>query len=339
MANSTIHTKVAVFGAGRWGMHLVRNFQQHPQAEVVAVCDPNPETLAALNKQLTLPPTTLLTDKWQRALEQPELEAVVIATPACTHFKLVQAALQQGLHVLVEKPLTLTVLEAQALCQLAQQQQRQLVVDHTYLFNPAVWAVAEQVQAGAIGKLRYGYAARTHLGPVRQDVDALWDLAIHDLAMFNLWTGSEPVHVQAMGNRWLQAGQADLVWARLAYPSGFEATLHLCWCNPDKQRRSTVVGSQGAIVFEELRLDQPVTLYSGAFEQRASQFLPQGQATQAIPVPAAEPLAHVCDHFLACVHSNQPSTVSSGRVGAELVKVLVALSRALEAGTWIEVEA
>ncbi len=336
MASSPL--TVAILGVGRWGSHLLRNFQQQPNAQVVAVCDPDPSRLAQLARACQLSPATLLTDNWRQVLSLSGLQAVVIATPASSHYELARAALAQDLHILVEKPLALTLAEAQALCHLAQQRQRQLVVDHTYLFNPAVQTIAQQVQAGAIGELRYGYAARTHLGPVRQDVDALWDLAIHDIAMFNAWTGSQPLRVQAMGHTWLQPGLADLVWARLTYATGFEATLHLCWSNADKQRRSTLVGSGGSLVFDELQPEALVTLHRGQLEPVAGKVLLRDQSRQVLPVVASEPLASVCGHFLDCVQQNQASALSSGSVGADLVSVLVALTQSLQTqGAWQEV--
>jgi predicted dehydrogenase len=169
--------------------------------------------------------------------------------------------------VLAEKPLTLKLSESQALCDLAQQQQRQLVIDHTYLFHPVVETGQQVIAKGKLGDLRYGYAARTHLEPVRPDVDALWDLAIHDIAIFNTWLGQTPIQVQATGTVWLQpdrefetdriqdltpisnSGLSDIVMATLTYPNGFRAFLHLCWLNPDKQRRLGVVGSEGTLIF------------------------------------------------------------------------------------------
>ncbi|MBC1324745.1 Gfo/Idh/MocA family protein, partial [Trichormus variabilis] len=197
-------TKIAVIGVGRWGVHLLRNFLAHPQAEVVAIVDPHPERLTVVKQQFNLAESVLLTTQWSDLQTVPELTAVAIATPATTHYALIKDALAQGYHVLAEKPLTLDPTECQELCQLAERRQLILMVDHTYLFHPAVEEGQTVIQAGKLGELRYGYATRTHLGPVRQDVDALWDLAIHDIAIFNNWLGKAPVSVQATGTVWLQ---------------------------------------------------------------------------------------------------------------------------------------
>jgi predicted dehydrogenase len=330
---------IALFGVGRWGVHLLRNLLAHPQARVVAVVDPHVDRLNTLAQQFNLSDRVALMVDSAAAMQLDDVEAVVVATPASTHYPLIQAALKQGHHVLAEKPLTLSTQESLELCRLAQQQQRQLVIDHTYLFHPAVRQGKQQIEQGHLGRLRYGYAARTHLAPIRQDVDALWDLAIHDLAIFNDWLGETPSQVQAQGTVWLQPqaielfpqGLADLVWVKLLYPSGFQACLHLCWCNPDKQRRLCVVGDRATIVFDELAAS-PLTLHQGALAFADQKFTPIAQAQTAPPVEPAEPLRQVCDHFLTCVQHNTQSPLSSGWVGAQLVQTLAALSTSLHRG-------
>lgn len=329
--------KIAVFGVGRWGVHLLRNFLQHPQAQVIAVVDPNPDCLASVAQQFELDSRIFLTTQWQDALELNGLQAVAIATPAATHYSLITAALKQKLHVLAEKPLTLDANEAFQLCRLANEQQRQLVVDHTYLFHPAVSKGREVLRSGALGALRYGYASRTHLSPIRQDVDALWDLAIHDIAILNDWLSQTPCTIAANGQVWLQPdsidafpnGLADTVWATLTYPSGFRATLHFSWLNSDKQRRSCIVGEKGTLIFNELALE-PLVMQSGEFERDGKRFKPTNQGRAVLNFPNDEPLQHLCSHFLNCVQQNQPSNISPGWLGAELVQILVALSESMQ---------
>jgi myo-inositol 2-dehydrogenase/D-chiro-inositol 1-dehydrogenase len=364
--------KIAVVGVGRWGVHLLRNFLEHPQAEVVAVIDPNSQRLAEVKQQHNLDDKVLLTTDWHSIQQVTDLEAVVIATPASTHYSLITDALHWGYHVLAEKPLTLNSAECRELCLLAEKQQRQLIVDHTYLFHPVVERGKAVVQAGQLGDLRYGYATRTHLGPVRQDVDALWDLAIHDIAIFNSWLNQIPVKVQATGTVWLQGGGeqmgeegeksiqnskfkiqnssirvspsspsspspqtealADLVWVTLTYPNNFQAYIHLCWLNPDKQRRLGVVGSQGSLIFDEMSPTSPLTLLHGEFERQENRFIPVNQRQQLLEIETGEPLRRVCNHFMTCVLDNTPSQVSSGWVGTQLVQILAALTESLNKG-------
>ncbi|BAB75805.1 Gfo/Idh/MocA family protein [Anabaena sp. FACHB-709] len=348
-------TKIAVIGVGRWGVHLLRNFLAHPQAEVVAIVDPHPERLAVVKQQFKLAENVLLTTDWSDLQKVPGLTAVAIATPATTHYALIKDALAQGYHVLAEKPLTLDPVECQELCQLAEQRQLILMVDHTYLFHPAVEEGQTVVQAGKLGELRYGYATRTHLGPVRQDVDALWDLAIHDIAIFNNWLGQVPVSVQATGTVWLQGegkeaggrqqgrneeeiltqhsnGLADLVWVTLTYPDGFKAYIHLCWLNNDKQRRLAVVGSIGTLIFDEMSPSSQLTLLHGEFERQGNLFLPVNQSQEVLELKTGEPLQRVCDRFITSVLQNIPPSISSGWVGTELVKILSALTTSLQQG-------
>ncbi|MEH2053284.1 Gfo/Idh/MocA family protein [Nostoc sp.] len=347
----TNQIKIAVIGVGRWGVHLLRNFLADPQVSVVAVVDPHPERLAAVKQQYNLEQNVLLTTQWQDLKKVPELTGVAIATPATTHYALIKDALQEGYHVLAEKPLTLDPAECRELCQLAEQHHLILMVDHTYLFHPAVERGKTVVQAGKLGDLRYGYATRTHLGPVRQDVDALWDLAIHDIAIFNAWFGQIPVKVQATGTAWLQGGEeqremrksitiyspsskglADLVWLTLTYPDGFQAYIHLCWLNPDKQRRLGIVGSLGSLIFDEMSLSSPLTLLHGEFEQQGNQFIPVNQKQVVLELEPGEPLQKVCSSFVVSILNNTPSEVSSGWVGTELVEILTALTASLEQG-------
>jgi predicted dehydrogenase len=345
--------KIAVIGVGRWGVHLLRNFLAHPQVDVVAVVDPHPERLAAIKQQFNLDENVVLTTQWEDLKKVPGLTGVAIATPATTHYALIKDSLQNGYHVLAEKPLTLDPAECRELCQLAEQHHLILMVDHTYLFHPAVEEGQTVVQAGKLGDLRYGYATRTHLGPVRQDVDALWDLAIHDIAIFNAWLGQIPVKVQATGTVWLQGageqgsrgaegkkdtnsplpqGLADLVWLTLTYPDGFQAYIHLCWLNPDKQRRLGIVGSLGSLIFDEMSRSSPLTLLHGEFEQQGNHFIPVNQKQVVLELEPGEPLGRVCSCFVDSILNNTPSEVSSGWVGTQLVEILAALTVSLEQG-------
>lgn len=337
VVNSQQPIGVALFGAGRWGSHLLRNFLAQPQATVMAVVDADEDNLNTLPQRFNLSRDVVLTTDWQAALSLPGIQAAIIATPAISHYTLIRSALLQGLHVLAEKPLTLDLAESRELCDLALQQQRQLVVDHTYLFHSAVQQGSQVVRSGQLGELRYGYATRTHLGPVRHDVDALWDLAIHDIAIFNCWLNESPIQVQAQGTVWLQSqtsspmGLSDLVWVKLIYTSGFQAFIHLCWSNPDKQRRLSLVGSQGTLVFDELAAS-PLTLLQGKLEKVDRHFAPTNQNCQPIAFEPTEPLQQVCSHFLTCAQHNTPSWISSGNLGSNLVGVLTALTRSLHQG-------
>ncbi|MEG5017581.1 MULTISPECIES: Gfo/Idh/MocA family oxidoreductase [unclassified Microcoleus] len=380
---------IAVLGAGRWGVNLIRNFLEHPNSQVLAVVDPNRDSLAAVQKQFNLDASVILATDWSQVQALPGLQAVAIATPASTHYTLAAAALKQGYHVLAEKPLALNLTEAIELCQLAEKQQRQLFVDHTYLFHPAVDRGQRIIQQHQLGKLRYGYAQRTHFEPVRHDVDALWDLAIHDIAIFNTWLEQMPIEVRAIGTVFPKESGitnqesginkeeaaeienqfspsllttnpaeklADLVWVTLTYPDGFQAFIHLCWLNPDKQRRLTVVGSLGTLIFDEMSPETPLIVQRGnpdwggeennSFESALAKPAPTGatptkriapQPTsirhrEVLSLEQVEPLRRVCDRFLNSVQTNTPCLTSSGAASVELIRILSTLSKSLELG-------
>ena len=324
---------IVILGVGRWGVHLVRIFQQHPQAKIIAIVDPSTARLSYCQEQL-LPVNhqVIMAKDWQSVRSLPGIEAVAIVTPASVHYPLILDALQLGYHVFVEKPLTLNPDECWQLTKLAEEKQRQLFVDHTYLFNSAVEEGEKIVKNRELGELRYGYAARTHLGPIRQDVDVLWDLAIHDLAIFNHWLGETPIQVQAQGTIWLQPGLADVVWARLIYPSSFQADLHFCWLNPDKQRRLAVVGTQGTLVFDEMSGASPLTFYRGHCQQQQEKFIPIANERQVIKIKAREPLQGVCDRFINDIIRQSFSELASGYLATNLVQTLCCLQASLVAG-------
>ncbi len=336
--------RIAMMGVGRWGSHLLRNFLQNPNVTVSAVIDPWQPNLTRSQETFSAiaPSNTQWLTDWQTALNRLELDAIVVATPAETHYAIIHAALSKGLHVLAEKPLTLTVYESIELCELAQRNNVQLIVDHTYLFNPAIVRGRRAIQD--LGNLRYGYATRTHLAPVRQDVDALWDLAIHDIAILNYWLGDRPVRVMARGQGWLQTekqndlspnGLADTIWATLEYANGFCADLHFSWLNCDKQRRMAIVGDRGPLIFDELAAE-PLVIQYGELVRTEQSFVPDRQSREVLPLAPQEPLQALCEHFVYCIQQNESSTISSGWLGADLVMVLVALSESMrQSGTWI----
>ena len=339
--------RIAMLGVGRWGSHLLRNFLQNSDVTIVAVIDPwapNLKRSQDLFASIASPDTQWLTH-WQVALDTLELDAIVVATPAETHYPVIRAALIKGLHVLAEKPLTLTVAESIELCELAQKNNVQLVVDHTYLFNQSIAHARQSIEN--LGNLRYAYGTRTHLAPVRQDVDALWDLAIHDIAILNYWLDDRPVRVSARGKSWLQRGiqtdlsphgLADTIWATLQYSNGFCADLHFSWLNCDKQRRIAVVGDRGTMIFDELASEQLIIQY-GELVKTEQGFSPDHQTLEVLPIVPQEPLKSLCEHFVHCVQMNELSKISSGWLGADLVAVLVALSDSMtQNSAWISLD-
>ncbi len=329
--------RLVILGVGRWGVHLLRNFLEHPQAEIIAIVDPRTEYLGKCQASFNLQ-GILLTESWESVRKLPNIDAVVIVTPASTHYQLIKDALQLGYHVFTEKPLTLSPQDSLELTNLAKQQNRQLFVDHTYLFHPVVEKAKEIVDSGQIGNRYYGYATRTNLGPVRGDVDVLWDLALHDLAILSYWLGETPQKVQAEGHTWLQStkGLSDLVLAKLLYPSGFQAFLHFSWLNCDKQRRLCLVGESGSLIFDELLIESPLTLVLGHFQSQQDNFNPVGLSTKVIDCPKIEPLKKVCASFLESISNDLSDPRANGNIATQLIQIISCLSESIkQQGEWV----
>ncbi|PSR18959.1 oxidoreductase [filamentous cyanobacterium CCP3] len=334
---------LAILGLGRWGTHLLRNFLALPEARVMVLVDPDLQRLHDLCDRFGLAGTVACYDSWTEAFAHPDLAAAVVATPASTHYPIIKAALEQGLHVLSEKPLTLEHRTSAALVQLAAARHRQLMVDHTYLFHPAVRRGRDLCPD--LGTLRYGYAARTNLGPVRPDADVFWDLAIHDISILNHWLGMQPTAVAAWGQAWLQpqkrdgSGLSDVGWLRLIYDRDdrlhpLEVMVQVSWANPHRQRRLALVGDRGTLVLDEDPQADLLTFHRGQFQAQSFPFVPTGPQAGAIAIAYQ---GEMCRHFLQCAAVNQPSPISSGQLATELVKTMVAVATAAETGKIIPV--
>jgi predicted dehydrogenase len=323
--------KIAVLGAGHWGPNLIRNFHNHQASDVAWVVDRDESRLALTKSRY---PEIQVTPDPGRPLADPEVDAVVIATPTTTHYALASAALRAGKHVLVEKPIATRVEEAEELCALAERHGRVLMVGHVFLFNSAIRRVKEYLGQGKLGQVFYISMSRTNLGPIRMDVNAAWDLAAHDVAIVNYWLDAVPTQAAAHGGSWINPGIEDAVFANLWYPGGVIAHLHVSWLNPRKVRDITIVGEKGMLTFDDMNLSEPLRLYDKTVtEQRSPGFIDTFASFRTsiregdilIPkVPANEPLRAECDHFLECV-ANGTRPTSDGRSGADAVRVLSAL--------------
>jgi predicted dehydrogenase len=330
---------VAVAGAGHWGPNFVRNFQSPPRAEVRWVVDSDPARLAEVQARF---PGVHLDRDLERALTDPAVDAIVVATPTATHFPLACAALEAGKHVLVEKPLATTVRQAEALVELADRNRRVLLVGHVFLYNEGVRRVKQYIDENALGRVYYIAMVRTNLGPIRLDVNAGWDLGAHDVSIAYYWLGKLPVSVTAVGGTWINAGFEDTVFATLRYPDGVLVNLHLSWLNPRKVRDVTVVGEKRMLTLDDMNLTEPIRLYDkrvageqthAGYVDTFAQFrasVRDGDIT--IPkVALGEPLREECDDFLRCIESGR-DPVSGGGVGIAVVRTLEAIARSVRQG-------
>jgi predicted dehydrogenase len=324
---------IAVIGCGYWGFNYIRVFGQLPNSRVLAVCDKRTDRLHELERRL---PGILLTDELEHALRLDGVEAAIICTEATTHYRLAGAALAAGKHVLVEKPLTTTVSHADALIAMAASASLTLMVGHTFLYNPGIRKLKEYIHRADLGRVYYAYAARTNLGPIRRDVDALWDLAPHDVAIFNYLLDGAPVWVSAIGLKVLNNCRPDVGFISLGYAGNTAAHIHVSWVDPNKVREVVVVGSKKRIVFNDLNPLERVRIFEKSVTALGdetsgydeSQLLIRDGDIISPRVEASEPLSNQCTHFLECIVQGT-CPLSGGWEGREVVRVLEAIDHSV----------
>jgi len=273
------------------------------------------------------------------------VEAVVVCTEASTHFNVTRRLLMAGKHVLVEKPLTTIAADSEKLIDLAESNSAILMVGHTFIFNAGVRKVKEYVQEDS-GRVYYLYARRTNLGPIRRDVNALWDLAPHDIAIFNYLLDGTPQWVSAVGGKVLGNCRDDVGFISLGYPDNVLAHVHVSWADPDKAREVVVVKSDKRIVFNDLNGIEQVRVFEKGVSPVEHKPLNYGEFRFEIRdgdiisprIEPVEPLKHQCRHFLECVRTGK-RPISSGVEGRDVVRVLEAVNRYIECkGLQVEVE-
>jgi predicted dehydrogenase len=334
--------RIAVAGCGYWGMNYVRIFNELVDSRVVAVCDQSVERLKEVSRRF---PDVYLTTQIDDVASQPGVDAVVVCTEATTHFNVTSRLLLAGKHVLVEKPLTTIAADSEKLIDLADSNSAILMVGHTFLFNAGVRKVKEYVQQDG-GRVYYLYARRTNLGPIRRDVNALWDLAPHDIAIFNYLLSSTPQWVSAVGGKVLRNSRDDVGFISLGYPENVLAHVHVSWADPDKAREVVVVKSDKRIVFDDLNGVEQVRVFEKGVSPVEQEPLNYGESRFEIRdgdiisprIEPVEPLKHQCRHFLECVRTGR-RPISGGAEGRDVVRVLEAVNRSIESkGLQVEVE-
>ena len=332
--NDSERITINVIGAGQWGPNLIRNFSTSPRSQVGMICDVDDAKLQGLTARF---PGVKLTGDSDEAITDSAADAVAITTPVSSHYELAHKALSADKHVFVEKPLARTVEECHELNKLAQQRERILMVGHVFKFNPGIQYVKALLEEEAVGKVISMHAVRTNLGPVRTDVNALWDLGSHDLSIFNYWLADQPSSVTASGLSYLSEQREDMVIANYFYPDQVMATLYVSWLHPRKVREITVVGSEKMLVWSDMDLNEPVRIYDKGVEQETDLYADTFGAFRLIlregavtipPVRGAEPLASECDHFLDCI-LNQKPPLTDGEDGLAVVKALAAADQSI----------
>ena len=327
---------IAVIGCGHWGLNYVRVFTELADSRVVAVCDRQADRLQKVKPRF---PGVALTTSVEDTLALNEVDAAVVCTEASSHYQIVKECLAAGRHVLVEKPMTTSVTAAQELIAQASSKGLTLMVGHTFLYNPGVRKVKDCVSRGDVGQVYYLYARRTNLGPIREDVNALWDLAPHDVSIFNYLLDAAPHWVCAVGARVLGNGHEDVGFISLGYRDGIVGHAHVSWADPHKVREVVVVGSDKRIVFNDLDAEGMVRV----FEKGVKSIEPDGDGYGRhrllmrdgdIIIPkleVSEPLKNQSRHFLECVCQGRPP-LTDGANGLEVVRVMEAVDCSIALG-------
>jgi predicted dehydrogenase len=329
---------VNCIGLGSWGPNLVRSLATSQRAQVGVICDLSSERLDLVRRNISSAIRTS-TDPHATAAD-PDAQAVVIATPTHTHYALARTALENGKHVLVEKPLAPTSRECEQLIELAKSQGVHLCVGHVFLFNHGIRHVKQLIDDDELGQVRYVFSSRTNLGPVRSDVNALWDLGAHDISIFNYWLRSDPLQVSAFGTSFLNPQVEDVVVANFVYPNNVMACVHASWLSPQKVREISVVGDRKMLVWNDMDLNEPVRIYDKSVKVESAQAYADSFAsfrTQIrtgsvlIPVvPSGPPLDAECNHFLDCVEG-KAAPLNDGQCGLRVVRALEAASQSMSA--------
>jgi predicted dehydrogenase len=323
--------KIAVVGAGGWGINHVRAFARAKGAQLVAVAD---AAEAAINRAASFAANARRYRSLDEVLAAPDVDAVVLATPAVAHAAHARQALEAGKHVFVEKPLALNAADADEVVRAAERAQRTLMVGHIMLYHPVVDRMKTMVKNGDLGWLLYLYAVRVNMGTLRRDENALWSLGPHDVSIVLHLLEDAPQSVSARGGAYLQKNIHDVAFLNMRFKTGVMAQVQLSWLDPRKERRLTVVGSRKMLEFDDVHPVEKLRIYDKGFERppvfsEFSEFLSIRNGDISIPqVPLAEPLELECRHFIECVTNNR-RPLTDGNSGAQVVRVLEAAQRSI----------
>lgn len=337
---------VGIVGAGYWGPNLLRNLVETPGCQVAYVCDARAEALARVAKRFA---QVRATTRYHDLLEDDGLDAIAIATPAATHAELATLALTAGKHVLVEKPLCADVAAGEKLVALAHARKLTLMVGHTFEYNMAIRKLRQVIGEKTFGKVVYAYSRRVNLGIVREDVNALWNLAPHDVSIILYLFDEYPSSLSAQGLAHIRPGVEDVAFMHLEFPSGRIAHIHVSWLDPSKARSLTIIGSRQMAVYDDLDPEARLRIYDRGFEiepitsgldhASPSSYTFRARAGDILcpHIDWKEPLAVECQHFVQTIREGGVP-LTDGINGLRVVQVLEAASLSmLQRGQRVEV--
>jgi predicted dehydrogenase len=332
--------RVGVVGLGYWGPNLVRAMHEVADAQVAWICDARTDRLELISRRY---PSVGTTTEYSTLLEDPSLDAILIATPVRTHFDLASSALAAGKHVFVEKPLAASSTEAHDLVRAAAERNLVLMPGHTFLYSPPVGAVRELIQSGALGQVYFVSSSRVNLGLHQPDVSVAWDLGPHDFSILRYWLGETPSYVSALSRGCIFEDTPDVAFINVEFPSGTVGHVELSWLAPSKLRRTTVVGSERMVVYDDTS-NEPVRIFDSGASLPTPETFGEYRLTYRtgdIVSPRIDPteplILELTDFCRAIREGNEPR--SSAHLGLEVVRTIEAVDASLRlAGARVELE-
>src|SRR3989338_7645847 len=323
---------LAQIGAGAWGQNLLRTFSSISGCQIKICCEIREEIRETIHKNYRN--QIQVTDNTEEVIQDPTIDAVVIATLPIMHASLAIRALEAGKHVFVEKPLALSIQEGEEMVRAAQKAGKILMVGHLLLYHPAIKKLKAYIQEGILGNIYYIYSTRVNLGKIREEENALWSLTAHDISVAMYLLEQMPIEVAATGNAYLRKNIHDVVFVTLNFNNNIMCHIHASWLDPHKIREFTVVGSKKMIVFDDMNSSEKLRLYDKGVDVQNDTctyetFLTVRQADIYIPkIDMIEPLKLECQHFLDCIKKGQEPQ-SNGKNGLDCLKVLTAAQESL----------
>ncbi len=325
--------KIAVVGCGYWGPNLVRNFVQSNKVRDLICCDLDSKRLARMKN--LYPSVAVLTD-YRELLEIPDLDGVAIATPVKTHYPIAKDFLSRDKHVYVEKPLTHSYETALELVKLAEEKKRALMVGHTFEYTAAVNKIKEIVECGELGKILYISCTRVNLGLFQPDINVVWDLAPHDVSIILYIMGETPVSVNSQGKAHFKTDIEDVATTTLNFKNGVIAFIHNSWLDPNKIRRTTIVGTRKMLLYDDIENQEKIKIYDKGIQVPPYydtfadfQFAYRYGDIYSPRIEDYEPLRKQCDHFIECIREGK-TPHSDGYNGLRVVSILEAASKSLK---------
>ena len=316
--------KIGLIGHGYWGRNLARVF--HELGALHALCDASPEALDSAKERY--PGIRLESDPFA-LLNDPEVQAVALATSAESHYRLGRAVLDAGKDLFVEKPLALRASEAERLVALAESRSQVLMVGHLLRYHPGILKLKELCTSGVLGRIEYVYSHRLNLGKVRREENALWSFAPHDVSVLLHLFEMMPLQISAVGGTYLQPNIADVSVSNLLFDGGARAHIFVSWLHPFKEQKLVVLGSKRMAVFDDLQPEHKLMIYDKNIEFVNGNFLTQRPEGVPVKVEMREPLRNECEHFLDCVRTRS-TPWSDGAEGLRVLLVLQACQKSLQ---------